>query len=247
MHRINNIGRTGSLPFCANTQIALSYLLEYPMKKRSSDYRRIYKNHNGEIPKDKFGRSFDIHHKDGDPSNNSIENLVAVSLQEHYDIHFSQKNYVACHAISLRLDINPEEYNKIHQLSGQQRRGIPRPDIIGDNNPMRNPLIAKKVSEYQKNKPKDLQHCNSMSISAKKRAQNKMQCLHCGKLINDVNYNRWHGNNCLQNPNNTIRANVTNFTNDNPSKRKITCNHCGIITGLGNHSRWHGNNCKKKI
>ena len=38
------------------------------------NYRKIWETHNGEIPKDTDGRSFEIHHIDGNRNNNSIEN-----------------------------------------------------------------------------------------------------------------------------------------------------------------------------
>ena len=70
-------------------------------------YRKIYKRHYGPIPKDNQGRTYDIHHKDGNRSNNSIDNLVALSIQEHYDIHYSQGEYGACYAISVRMRSTP--------------------------------------------------------------------------------------------------------------------------------------------
>lgn len=51
-------------------------------------YRKIYKTFYGQIPKDSNGRSYDIHHIDGDKTNNSILNLVALSIQDHYDVYY---------------------------------------------------------------------------------------------------------------------------------------------------------------
>jgi hypothetical protein len=71
-------------------------------------YRKIYKKHYGPIPKDKNGRTYDIHHIDGDKTNNNIENLIAVSIQEHYDIHFAQEDWGACFKIAERMKLAPE-------------------------------------------------------------------------------------------------------------------------------------------
>jgi hypothetical protein len=63
------------------------------MKKPKVDsrlYRRIYEQVYGPIPVDADGRSFEIHHIDGNRSNNDISNLVALSIQEHYDVHWQQ-------------------------------------------------------------------------------------------------------------------------------------------------------------
>jgi hypothetical protein len=81
--------------------------------------RNAYIKHNGPIPKDETGRSYEIHHLDGDHSNNSPDNLKAVTIQEHYDIHYSQGDYGACYYIALRMKISPEELSelaRIHQL-----------------------------------------------------------------------------------------------------------------------------------
>ena len=60
------------------------------------DYRKLWIEQHGEIPKDEFGRSYEIHHKDGNHFNNSIDNLVCISIKEHYDIHYAQGDYGAC-------------------------------------------------------------------------------------------------------------------------------------------------------
>lgn len=67
------------------------------------NYRDIWIKHNGSIPKDELGRSFEIHHIDGNRDNNDIDNLQCVSIQEHYDIHFRQGDEGACHAIRIRI------------------------------------------------------------------------------------------------------------------------------------------------
>lgn len=54
------------------------------------DYRKLWVNINGNIPKDECGRSYEIHHIDGNRKNNDITNLLCVSIEEHYDIHRRQ-------------------------------------------------------------------------------------------------------------------------------------------------------------
>lgn len=68
-----------------------------------SIYRRIYEHHHGPIPKDDQGRSYEIHHIDGDRTNNDISNLKCVSIQEHYDIHYDQGEYGAANMIAKRM------------------------------------------------------------------------------------------------------------------------------------------------
>jgi hypothetical protein len=54
------------------------------------NYRKLWENVYGKIPKDYLGRTFDIHHIDGNRKNNSIENLICLSLEDHYKIHLNQ-------------------------------------------------------------------------------------------------------------------------------------------------------------
>ena len=79
--------------------------------KRTPSYvhQRIYKKHYGRIPKDEFGRSYEIHHTAGDHSNNKPENLKAITIQEHYDIHYAQGDWAACHRIAIRMGKSAEE------------------------------------------------------------------------------------------------------------------------------------------
>jgi hypothetical protein len=46
------------------------------------DYRKLYENSNGKIPK-----NWDIHHIDFNHKNNDIENLIAVPKMVHVVIH----------------------------------------------------------------------------------------------------------------------------------------------------------------
>ena len=76
-----------------------------------TNYRKLWEKFNGPIPRDKNGIKFDIHHIDGDRTNNVIENLVALSMDDHYDLHYKQGDWGACKAIDIRRKnkITPEE------------------------------------------------------------------------------------------------------------------------------------------
>ncbi len=51
-------------------------------KQSGVNYRKIYENHYGKIPK-----YYHIHHIDGNPFNNDISNLQCVSAEEHAEIN----------------------------------------------------------------------------------------------------------------------------------------------------------------
>lgn len=88
---------------------------------RTPYYRKIYENHYGEIPVDSNGISYDIHHIDGDHSNNDPNNLIALTLQEHYNIHYSQGDFIACTLITRKLKIDKEENSKLLSLANKKR------------------------------------------------------------------------------------------------------------------------------
>ena len=88
----------------------------------TTNYRKIYENHIGPIPYEENGRSYEVHHIDGNHSNNDPANLTTVTLQEHYDIHYSQGDYNACYLMAVqRLDKSPEEISKLASISARKK------------------------------------------------------------------------------------------------------------------------------
>jgi len=84
------------------------------------DYQKIWENHYGPISFDEIGRKYHIHHKDGNRDNCSIENLMCISAQEHYNIHYAQKDYFACHMIAKNhLNLNKDDLLRLAELSGK--------------------------------------------------------------------------------------------------------------------------------
>lgn len=113
------------------------------MKKRKVNkiHRRVYEQYHGiKIPK-----NYHIHHIDGNPNNNDISNLQCVSIQEHFDIHWEQKDYGACWALTTtgHLTLTPEQRSELsrQQLKYQWtvnrdkmlngRRNRPNSDLVG--------------------------------------------------------------------------------------------------------------------
>lgn len=95
------------------------------MKKTNSyTYRKIYENHYGPIPHDECGRSYEIHHIDGNRENNTIDNLECITIQEHYDRHYSNGDYGACVMIAKRMAQTPEQLSEI-------QKGCKRPGVGG--------------------------------------------------------------------------------------------------------------------
>ena len=90
----------------------------------NKNYRKVWIDHFGLIPKDKEGRSYEIHHIDGNPNNNDIINLKCVTIQEHYDIHYTQEDWGACIRIGQRMKISAAEKSHLLKLAKTNRRWI---------------------------------------------------------------------------------------------------------------------------
>jgi hypothetical protein len=94
------------------------------MKETKTNYRKIWEQVYGPIPKDLDGRPYEIHHIDGNHKNNSIENLKCLTIKEHYDAHYNNGDYGACVMIAKRMGL-PKDY-----ISNIQK-GTKRPGIGG--------------------------------------------------------------------------------------------------------------------
>ena len=124
---------------------------------RNRNYRKIYESHYGPIPKDDKGRSYEIHHKDGNHENNDISNLVALSIEEHYNIHKEQGDLGACWLMSPRLNLDVEEMSRLGREMA--KRAGPRSDewkrkqSLAQKNSIRKPHSEEtklKISESNK-------------------------------------------------------------------------------------------------
>lgn len=93
------------------------------------NYRKIWEDVNGPIPVDEMGRPYEIHHKDGDRSNDHISNLMCVSIEDHYKIHESQGNYAACLIMAERMSISYEDTCILAKKAAAKR------DQRGEKNP----------------------------------------------------------------------------------------------------------------
>ncbi len=86
------------------------------------NYRKVWIDHNGPIPKDSSGRSYEIHHLNGDHLDNRIENLALVTIDQHYKIHYDQGDYRACQLIAFRWkEISTDEISRLSSLLANKR------------------------------------------------------------------------------------------------------------------------------
>jgi hypothetical protein len=98
-HQFEN--RNGMINTRGNTSMA-----------ETKTHRKIFIKHYGPIPP-----GYDIHHIDSDHSNNTPSNLKAVSLQEHFDIHYLQGEYAAAFRVAQRMNVSKEETSRLASLA----------------------------------------------------------------------------------------------------------------------------------
>jgi len=116
------------------------------------NYRKIWEQTHGQIPKDEQGRTYDIHHIDGNRKNNSIENLICLSLEDHYKIHLkqfeetkSEKEFRSLVFLSSRIDKSVEDLTG-WTVSLETREKI-RKALKGKKRP---PEVTQKMKEKLK-------------------------------------------------------------------------------------------------
>jgi hypothetical protein len=97
----------------------------------TSRYRKIYEHHTGPIPKDNDGRTYEIHHIDGNHSNNDPINLKAVTIQEHYAIHHAQGDWSACVRIAAAMQMSSQELSDLARKATYKRLANGTHNFIG--------------------------------------------------------------------------------------------------------------------
>lgn len=176
-----------------------------------SSYRKVYEKHYGPIPVDENGRTYEIHHINGDHSDNRIENLKAVTIVEHYKIHYDQGDWFAAALIGSKMKISPQELSELSKRINKKRVEDGTHNFLGPENNARNikngvnPFVGENSvsrrmikegthhflnSEFQKEiNKKSLANGNHTS-------QRKKTCEFCGKTLDISNHGKYHGNRC---------------------------------------------------
>lgn len=184
----------------------------------NTNYRKIWVDSFGPIPKDGEGRSYEIHHIDKNRSNNNIDNLTCISIQEHYNIHFAQGDFGACHLIARKMKMSPEILRELNS-SAQKKRVLDGThhllsrDIQKKSNKDRiengthNWLNGEPTSKRERLKVQNGTHIflggRIQAETHRVRLENKtshllqnITCPHCNKTGRHAPMHRWHFAKC---------------------------------------------------
>jgi hypothetical protein len=204
-------------------------------------YRKIYQEHHGPIPRDLDNRSYEIHHIDGNHSNHDPANLTSITIQDHYNIHYSQGDYGACYAIAVRMKLSPEELSEI-------ARKVAYKKLADGTHPFLNPSVQRKGVE-------------AASIVNGERIANGTHNFQGGKIQRESNLERVKAgtHNFLGSASNQARIDAGTHNliggaimrkqlaeGKHTSQLKKVCEYCSKTVSVNNYTRWHGHNCKIK-
>ena len=201
----------------------------------TNSYRKIYQHHHGAIPK-----GYDIHHIDGNHSNHNPKNLQAVSITEHYDIHYQNGDWKACLIMSARMKITPDERSLLSSKSNADR-------VANNTHHFQTGDIQRKTNR------KRLENGTHLFLDS------ELQRAKSVKRVKDGTHNFLGGE--LQRASNNKRVKdgthhllggkqqLKQLADGNHSSQvKWKCHHCKKSgSGSTNYKRWHGVNCKLKV
>ena len=88
----------------------------------SKNYVRIWEQHH----RLKLPENMEIHHIDGIHTNNDPTNLLAVTIEQHLDIHRKQNDYGACQAILMRMNRTEEQKKEIAECASKHQKKLLR-------------------------------------------------------------------------------------------------------------------------
>lgn len=194
-----------------------------------SKHRKIYKEHFGPIPMDEDGRTYEIHHIDGNHSNNDPSNLIAVSLREHYTIHFSQGDYGACYLIASKMRFPPDELSDLLSICAKLRVEKGTHNFLGGE-------VGRRANQNQltNGTHKFLESGFQREVALKRSREGTHPFL-----------TREDGSSISKD---RVLNNTHNFLGENsPTQVRWECPYCGKVgKGKSNYNRHHGDNCKRK-
>ena len=180
------------------------------------NYRKIWEKHYGVIPVDENGKTYEIHHIDGNRKNNDINNLVAISIKDHYEIHLKKGDYLAAHIINKRIKNSTEYIGWKHRES-----------------------TKKKISIKNKGRKFSEDHKKNMSLCRLGRKRNP----HSEETKEKIRQSKLGDKNPAKRK--EVRDRISN-TQKGRKIPSVVCPYCKKIGSNGAMQRWHFNNCKNK-
>lgn len=211
------------------------------MKKRLTNEiaRKTWIAHHGPIPFDQFDCRMEIHHIDGNRDHNEIDNLICLSIHEHFEIHFWQEDWAACQNIVIRMSITPAERSALasefaHRRLAAGTHHFTDPEFIkadsarkrinrlGPLNPMFGVTRPKESRDRQSDVLKKQVAAGTHHLQTNHPSKIQASCIMCRR---SVVVSHLMGKKPVHHHN---ESDPTVSLND--SKRKVSCIDCGKTT-----------------
>lgn len=220
---------------------------------KNTNYRKIYEQYNGPIPKDDNGRTYDIHHIDGNNKNNNPDNLVALSIMDHYNIHMSQGDHAACLLISNRMNMTLDEKSELARqnalkMVAEGKHPFLGPEVNhkrildGTHSLVKRPDGTSVASDRVVNGTHHFLDGEISRRTNERRVNDGSHHLFGGEIQRVAAKNRVDTgtHNFLGSENNINRLN----NGTHPSQINKICEHCGKTVNVMVYGRLHGTKCK---
>ena len=165
--------------------------------------------------------------------------MRAVTIQEHYDIHYEQGDWYACLRIAEKMKLNPEEISKLARQHNLKRIADGTHNLLkrADGTSVTSDRVSDGTNLFlgPENNKKMLE--NGTHSSQAKIADGSHHF-----LINHPNSGGKISKKLLAEG----KHNLLGKNNPNKNMPKITCPHCGKTGGRNLMKRYHFDNCKFK-
>jgi hypothetical protein len=132
-------------------------------------YRKIWQQHHNAslLP------GIEIHHIDGDHNNSRPDNLLAVTIDEHLEIHLSQQDWGAVQAIRMRMELTDENRQQIKAMASLTQKEL----LKSGNHNWQLPAeerstISRRVGEYTRDNKLGIHAINADPELAKQNSSN---------------------------------------------------------------------------
>ena len=198
------------------------------MKKLySRKHIRIWEAAHGKVPKDSEGRSYEIHHIDGNPNNNALENLACLSIDEHYNIHLSQGDFGAAFLIARRMKLPPEEISEVARQAMKAK-------IANGTHPFLSPNFPRNLT------------ANVAYVVAKRLDTGDTVRVPKDVFAADPNLVGVGFGRKILNPHKNRGGNKGKTWRHKIKRKIVECPHCGVVGNSSPMRRWHFGNCNFK-
>lgn len=209
-----------------------------------NNYRKIYEQNYGPIPRNENGRKYEIHHIDGNHENDSPENLKAVTIQEHYDIHYARGDWGACQSIAVRMNKTSEEISELAKKNALARIYNGTHNFLGPEHNLKR--VAEGIHPFQ-TRPDGTSLASDRVTDGTHPFQTRPDGTNLAiDRVADGTHNFLNREVARKNNLKRLANGTHHFLTNHPTKTIVKCPYCPKEGPAPQMKQWHFDNCKFK-